>query len=205
MRRTRSPDDATTAPKALQSPAETAISRRAFAAAALGGGLALAATGADAADASNDRRRFRRIAVQDRFDLLDLLARYHWAYDCGDVEAFLDVFTPDAVVVAFGKEAARGRDAIREWAKYLLAMREKDGDDWQHLANWHRFDGAAPGCTVYSFWTLVRSNRDEQRHGVRSVGYYRNEFVKKRGEWLLAVHRIERWNRNRLPWVPDAP
>ena len=39
------------------------------------------------------------LTVEDRLAIQDLLARYAWALDTGDVDSFVACFTPDAVVI----------------------------------------------------------------------------------------------------------
>ena len=37
--------------------------------------------------------------IEDRVAIQDLIAKYCWALDTGDVESFVACFTPDAVIV----------------------------------------------------------------------------------------------------------
>jgi uncharacterized protein (TIGR02246 family) len=48
---------------------------------------------------------------EDRFAIQDLLARYAWALDTGDYEAYALLYTPDGPFVERGVEY-RGRAAI---------------------------------------------------------------------------------------------
>lgn len=41
---------------------------------------------------------FDDIAVRDRLEIADRIARYSWAFDSGDLAAYLDCFTPDGVL-----------------------------------------------------------------------------------------------------------
>lgn len=38
------------------------------------------------------------LTPEDRLDILDLMARYAWAIDTGDTDAYVACFTPDAVL-----------------------------------------------------------------------------------------------------------
>ena len=165
----------------------------------LGLALAMGSSGiSERAVAANSPSR-GRVSAEDRLDIMELFARYSWNYDCGDAEGAASTFTPDAVIEAFGAEAARGRSAIVAFIKSLYAS-ERGDVDWQHYNGHFIFDGNAHACTVYCYWGLLQGNAATKQYGVRSFGYYQNECVKTEGAWLIGKRSINRWNRNKLPW-----
>ena len=60
------------------------------------------------------------LSAQDMIEVQSLYARYNWALDRGDAEAWADTFTPDGVFAIEDQGAAgisAGRDAIVKFAK----------------------------------------------------------------------------------------
>jgi hypothetical protein len=54
-----------------------------------------------------------RPSVEDHLALLDLWSRYCMTMDRGDVDGYVQLFTPDAVYTVFGREFV-GHDGVRE-------------------------------------------------------------------------------------------
>jgi hypothetical protein len=140
----------------------------------------------------------RRMSADDRLDIMELFARYSWAYDCSDAAAYSATFAPDGVLEAFGGEAARGREAIATFVAALIAS-ERGDNDWQHYNGHFVFEAGADedSCTVYNYWNLLQS---KDGPSVRSFGYYVSDCVRIGGEWLLKRRGINRWDRTKLPW-----
>lgn len=171
-----------------------------------GAGLGLAAASALPASVQAAPARARaRVPLEDRAELVDLFARYVWAYDCTDEDEFLALFTPDAVVVGKGT-AYRDRAAILGWFRHLIEMREKDGDDtWMHEAGQFHFVPAGRGWIVHAYATHFNGNAAAATRGVRSLGYFTCECVRVGGEWKFRRFSISSWDRTRLPWKKPLP
>jgi len=149
--------------------------------------------------------RLRRVPLQDRAEIVDLFARYVWAYDCSDEEEFLALFTADAIVVGKGT-AYRDKAAILGWFRHLIEMREHDGDDtWMHEAGQFRFIPAGRGWLVHAYATHFNGNAAKGTRGVRSLGYFTCECVPSGGEWKFRRFSISTWDRTRVPWKKPLP
>jgi uncharacterized protein (TIGR02246 family) len=176
------------------------ITRRALAALAAGGVSHTAVT----AHAANAATPANSLPFADRMELLELIARYTWAYDCGDAEAFAATFVPDGAMIAWGKEVARGQPALQAFARARFA--ERGDKDWQHLTDHHVFIGNSARCHVYSYYSMLEGTRSEPRQfHVRSFGYYDSDCERGPGGWRFISRSIHRWNSNRLPWKDGAP
>ena len=60
------------------------------------------------------------LSVDDRLLIQDLYARYSWALDTRDTDAYVGLFLRDAVVIenaAAGAVRVEGHDAIRTWVR----------------------------------------------------------------------------------------
>lgn len=176
-----------------------ALSRRQL---ALGGlALAAAATAAPGLAAA----RPARFTLADRAGIEDLFTRYLWAYDCSDEAEFLSLFAPDALVVGRGK-LYQGREAILGWFRYLIAMREQEGDDiWMHQAGQFHFVPNGKSCVVYAFATHFNANTAKGTKGVRSLGYFTCECVRSGDTWQFRRFSISTWDRNQVPWKKPLP
>lgn len=178
------------------------LSRRNLAMGALG---VSAATAVAASTAAQARPRQSSLRLEDRAGIEDLFSRYLWAYDCTDEEEFLSIFADDALVVGRGR-LYRGRDAILGWFRYLIAMRETEGDDiWMHEAGQFRFERSGDSCIVYAYATHFNANAARATRGVRSLGYFVCECVKDGGEWKFRRLSISTWDRNKVPWKKPLP
>lgn len=178
------------------------ISRRGLATAGLGVALAAQASGVSARKAAPARR----LSAEDRIAIEDLFSHYVWAYDCTDADEFIALFAADALVVGRGKLYA-DRESILGWFKYLIDMREAEGDDiWMHEAGQFRIEPqAAGGVIVYAYATHFNGKTATNARGVRSLGYFVCECVKVGGAWKFRRFSITTWDRKVLPWKKPLP
>ena len=179
------------------------MSRRTLAAAGLG--LTLAAQ-APAAATARAAKPVRRLSADDQIAVEDLFSNYVWAYDCSDADEFIALFTADALVVGRGTLYA-DRTRILEWFKYLIDMREAEGDDiWMHEAGQFRIEPqAADRVIVYAYATHFNGKTTTAARGVRSLGYFVCECVKVGGAWKFRRFSITTWDRKTLPWKKPLP
>lgn len=165
----------------------------------LGAGMAVAAPAlaAGPAEARAAGKKPSRVPVEDRLDIIELMARYAWAYDTNNVPDLLATFTADGTMYAFG-DPVGGRDKIAEMIAGNAERRGTAG--WQHLTDHHVFrDYTGDRCTVYSFYTMMEGDAAGANGRVRAMGYYTSYCRKENGEWLFARRDVTRWNGKR-PW-----
>lgn len=65
------------------------------------------------------------ISVDDRLEINELLARYNWAIDCDDADAFVETFADDGEFVTKDK-VYKGHDELRDLMVYLHEKRDGD-------------------------------------------------------------------------------
>lgn len=170
------------------------ISRRGFTKASalmLTGAVSL--TGAHAMGDAPVGKKPARIPAEDRLDMIELMARYAWSYDCGHMDGFIQCFTPDGIIEAFGKEEARGHASMKPLLEMLFKIRGDKG--WQHLTDHHHFqefDGVR--CKVYSYFLMPEMDKVAKVNSVRSMGYYISYCVKIDDEWYFEKRSIHRWD-----------
>ena len=140
------------------------------------------------------RRPTRGLTVADRIAIQDLLARYAWALDTGDVDSFVECFTPDAVVIEEVFEEPdrwEGHASLRRLAEHYKSVPDFPGR--QHHVSQVLAEGNARRCAVRSF-TFVTECRGEPPYILRFAGYYEDEVVKVRGTWLFEQRIIRLWD-----------
>lgn len=71
-----------------------------------------------------------RITVEDRLEIFDLLARYNWAIDCDDADAFVTTFADDGEFVTKDK-VYKGHADLRDLMVHL--HQKRDGDAQRSL------------------------------------------------------------------------
>ena len=135
--------------------------------------------------------------AQDRAEIQDLQARYMFALDWQDADAYASTFTEDGVLDWAGG-VAKGREAIRNEVRGMKATFEKraaaeaptrpsrlrhfitnivikvDGDKAVGRAYWFEFDDDIRGRRPY----------------LGAYGHYDDEMRKVNGEWLFSRRRI---------------
>ncbi len=134
--------------------------------------------------------RSKSLTVRDRFAIQDLLARYAWALDTGDVDAFVACFTPDAAVIEEVFEEPdrwEGHANIRRLAEHYKSVPDFPGR--QHHVSQILIDGNAERS-----FTFVTECRGEPPYLLRFAGYYEDQAVKMGGEWLFRERIIRLWD-----------
>ncbi|MGB6450345.1 MAG: nuclear transport factor 2 family protein [Steroidobacteraceae bacterium] len=146
--------------------------------------------------------RSKSLTVRDRLAVHDLLARYAWALDTGDVDGFIACFTPDAVVIEEVFEEPdrwEGHDSIRRLAEHYRSVPDFPGR--QHHVSQVLMEGNSRRCAMRSF-TFVTECRGEPPYVVRFAGYYEDRAVKVRGSWLFKERIIRLWDGPALARFP---
>lgn len=134
------------------------------------------------------------LTLRDRLAIHDLIARYAWALDTGDVEGFVDCFTPDAVVIEeVFEEPDRwaGHASLRRLAEHYRSVPDFPGR--QHHVSQVLVEGAASEARARSF-TFVTECRGEPPYILRFAGYYEDRAVKTSGRWRFAERIIRLWD-----------
>jgi 3-phenylpropionate/cinnamic acid dioxygenase small subunit len=141
--------------------------------------------------------------TKDRAEIENLQARYMFALDWQDAEAYASTFTEDGIL-DWARGIVRGRAAIRaemDTIRARMFTNQSPGTSGPPTRLRHmitnlvlRVDGDR--ATAKAYWFEMRN--DGQEHSVRIIGYghYDDELRKVNGEWLFASRRI---NNVQLP------
>lgn len=177
---------------------QTKLSRRSLAAGISGASLAgmalMACSGPQKAMAGTPpSARPKRIPADDRLDLIELMARYAWAYDTANEAGLAATFTPDGVIEVFGKPLVTDHAGFGPFLAMAADMRGDKG--WQHLTDHHVFeDYDGKSCKVFSYYLMPESDPKGGEVYLRAMGYYVSYCVRGTdGAWLFARREVFRW------------
>lgn len=126
--------------------------------------------------------------VRDRAMIEDTMARYMYALDTADADAYAAVYAEDGEFVA-GDFTEKGRDALRQ---YVVELRERwglpEGRHWGRTRHiFYNFTVDVDGDTAQgqSYWQTLVPDPEGGPWRILATGVSEDSFVKVDGEWLI--------------------
>jgi SnoaL-like domain len=130
------------------------------------------------------------LTTEDRFDIMDLVARYAECVDTGDAEGYAGLFAPDGVI-EHSAGSVRGRDAIRAWVADLVKQdRVGKHSKLKHIMGLPVIRGEGNRATSRVYVTIPR-HLDSGEIVIRLAGTYFDDCVKQDGQWLFEKRVID--------------
>ena len=131
-----------------------------------------------------------RLSPEDRLDIMDLIARYAYTLDSGDLEGYVNNFAPQGVLF----EQHQGREAIREYVAMLMRQGRAGplpGGDvaYRHFVGSPVIDGAGDHAVVHSYLLWVNMGSDPP---VSAAAEYTDNVVKLEGRWYFGSRTLRR-------------
>jgi hypothetical protein len=137
------------------------------------------------------------VPVEDRLAVNDLLMKYVWASDSGDIEAFVDTFLPEGSLGRTSGERYEGHPGIRRFAEQSISPPGTRGR--MHFFQTISVEPEGDGYRVFSFWQVVQVTA--QNGGkVRSTGTTSDLCLRVGGDFRFKERIIGRWNDETAPW-----
>ncbi len=135
--------------------------------------------------------------AEDRALIEDLQARYLFALDFQDPQAYADTFTRDGVL-DYGAGEIKGREAI---AQMVAGMKERTKQQRAKDAGLRPPAGRhsitnivitvnGDKATSVAYWSHMGNANPERKSVVNSFGHYEDELVKVNGQWLFSKRKI---------------
>ena len=134
------------------------------------------------------------LSVADRIAIQDLIARYAWALDTGDVDSLVTCFTTDCAVIEEVFEDPdrwEGHDGVRRLGEHYRNAAGFPGR--QHHVSQSLVEGNSERCSVKSF-AFVTECHGEPPYTLRFTGYYDDWLAKIDGQWLFRERTIRLWD-----------
>jgi 3-phenylpropionate/cinnamic acid dioxygenase small subunit len=133
------------------------------------------------------------ISVQDRLEITELYARNAWAFDTGDVEAFVATFAEDAILDLASRHEGHPkiRRLVQDAARY---------DPWlpysQHIVSDVLIEPEADQrVRVRAYVTRIHRLPGRSRNNCQVVwaGYEEDVVTRASGRWLFAHKAARAW------------
>ncbi len=147
----------------------------------------------------------RKIPVEDRLDLNDLIARYAWALDVGDMDGYVDCFVEDAWVEHDPPGRVNGREGIRKLTDFLWYEHPKSYLGRQHRMSQVLMTPEGDDARIKAFWSILQHDVQTQENFIYGLGLW--DALATRcddGEWRLKTLFVDIWRGRNVPWVGDA-
>jgi len=134
--------------------------------------------------------------AEDRAAIEDLMARYLFAMDWGDLDAYAEMFTEDGELDYAGG-TAKGRDAVLATVR---TFKERIGQHYvdasgapaklRHVLAQTviRVEGDRAWCTA--LWYEMANDGPEGAPRIGTFGTYEDELARIEGQWLFTRRRI---------------
>lgn len=121
---------------------------------------------------------------------MDLIARYAYTLDSGDLDGYVDNFAPDGVLF----ESHRGQAQIRAYVRMLMDQGRAgplpSGDvAYRHFVGAPVIDGDASRATVHSYLLWVNMGSEPP---VSAAAEYTDDVVKLDGRWVFQSRSLRR-------------
>jgi hypothetical protein len=134
------------------------------------------------------------LSTADRLAIHEVIARYAWALDTGDVEGFVACFCRDGVLLwdAFEQpQSWQGEAALRHFASFFRNLPSSAGR--QHHVSNTVITPTPEGAAARSYVTVALRQGDGP-HALHVMGWYEDGLRQEDGQWHLASRIIRDWS-----------
>lgn len=144
----------------------------------------------------------KKVAVQDRLEIMELFARYAWGLNTGDADAVVACFAEDGFLEHLPQGRFHGQDIRR-----LLDHLWYDKAGWfigrQHLANHFIMTPEGDDIRVKAMCSMLQHNVDYRTNFVFGLASWDNLCRKQHGEWKFQEVVVCKWMGDGIPWVGE--
>jgi ketosteroid isomerase-like protein len=145
-----------------------------------------------------------KLSVEDRLDIMDLIARYYWALDLGDAEGAAACYAEDGYLDHLWQGKLVGREAIARAFNELYYDRPSWWFARQHRLNNVIVDKAGDGAHVKAMFSILQHNVYYRTNFVFGLGTVDIELGRHDGEWRFEAFKVNAWiTPEDVPWQGD--
>jgi hypothetical protein len=134
------------------------------------------------------------LTAEDRLDIQQVISRYAWSLDTGDVAGFVACFGRDGALVwdAFEQPVRwQGTTALRHFATFFRDQPTSAGR--QHHVSNIVIEPSPAGARARSY-AAVALRQGDGPHALSVMGYYEDEFCREDGRWCISERHIRDWS-----------
>jgi uncharacterized protein (TIGR02246 family) len=128
------------------------------------------------------------LSGDDWAEIQQLFARYCWALDTGDGDAFAGTFTRDGCFEGTTGKTHRGRAALKQWIEERRSKRPRSLQHWSANIVVARVGGAISARSY-----LMCPKGTPAGGVIEALAMYSDQLVRENGRWRLAYRRCEPW------------
>lgn len=147
----------------------------------------------------------KKVSLEDRVEIQELIARYAYALDTGDFEAYVDCFTPDGGIDHNPPGKCFGRDGLRKLTDFLWYRKPNHYLGRQHNMTQIIMTPDGDDVRVKAFWSILQHNVETKACFVFGMGNWDTLVTKNEdGEWRLQLVEVKIWQGDNVPWVGES-
>lgn len=131
--------------------------------------------------------------AEDHEDIRQLVARYNWAIDFGETEAWADCFVADGVFSCVGLPEGtptggthQGRDALLGYATTHFAVSRGRARHW----NWNLLIDVDGDKATMQCYLNAQSAGQGDSAVLRATGLYRDQLLRTDGGWRFVSREV---------------
>lgn len=125
----------------------------------------------------------KKVTLEDRAEISDVLARYCFFVDEGESDAWADLWTEDGVFAGVTREPIRGREALRQVPVWSLS-----GGCRHKLVNMIPEYGESEDEMIVRCYNFVTSWLDDARFNSLAVARY--HLVRQGDTWKIKSNQV---------------
>ena len=137
-------------------------------------------------------------SIEDRFAIQDLIGRFYWALDIGDVEGIVSAFADDGVMITGNGDRFAGREELLRFARHATGP---GAPGRQHIGRPLYFFRNGDGWTLRSYLTILHFDQETGEKRIRGMAASDDTVVKTRDGWRFKERKNTNWTGKSLPWV----
>lgn len=145
-----------------------------------------------------------KVSLEDRVEIEELMARYAWALDTGDFDAYVDTFTEDGWIEHWPQGKCIGREGIRKMTQDLWYHKPNHYLGRQHRMSQVIMTPEGDGVRIKCFWSILQHDVETSECRVFGLGTWDTLAVKDdEDEWKFASVYVDIWRGKGVPWVGE--
>lgn len=124
------------------------------------------------------------LSFQEKYEILELVARYNHAIDHRLAEEWADTFVDDGVFRVGGTVRAEGREALAD----LVKKRSGEGESIRHWTNNALIDGDGNSARLRMYLAVYNIT-----HGLQApflMAEYDDQLVRVNGQWKFKLRDV---------------
>jgi len=129
-----------------------------------------------------------QLTADERLGVFDLIADYADRLESGDLDGYLETFTPDGVFEVRGARY-EGREAIRALVTHLYEIDQDGPTGNRHILGLPAVRGTAEGCAARTY-VMITTAGARPAAPIHTIAQYHDRIVWRDGRWRFAHRHI---------------